>query len=101
MSVGPATPTDFKCQPRSTAVGFCMFMAELIGTFTLCGVILSQKYNNNSPDTVKAFAVGLTLTCSILMIGGISGACINPAVGFAQTIFQSAMVKKATVAGGT
>lgn len=69
-----------------------MFMAEVMATFTLCAVILSQKYENDAPDTLKAFAVGLTLTCGATMIGGISGGCINPAVGLVQTVFQSIMV---------
>lgn len=80
------------CSPKNTGVAFNMFVAEAIGTFTLCGVILSQKYNNDAPGTYKAFAVGLTLTCAALTIGGVSGGCLNPAVGLVQTIFQNIMV---------
>lgn len=80
---------EYACAPRSSEVGFNMFLAEIIGTFTLCAVILSQKHKlNTTPGTIKAFAVGLTLTCCILMIGGISGGCLNPAIGLVQTIFQ-------------
>jgi glycerol uptake facilitator-like aquaporin len=79
------------CSPKNIGVMINMFVAEAIGTFTLCGVILSQKYNNDAPGTYKAFAVGLTLTCAALTIGGVSGGCLNPAVGLVQTFFQSIM----------
>ena len=79
------------CAPKDSLIAFKMFVAEMIGTFTLCGVILSQKYKNDAPGTLKAFAVGLTLVCSICMIGGISGGSINPAVALVQTIFQDRM----------
>lgn len=69
-----------------------MFLAEVIGTFTLCGVILSQKYDNKAPDTLVAFAVGLTLTCCALMVGGVSSGALNPPLAIAQTIFQNLMI---------
>ena len=75
------------CKPATSGIMFNMMLAEIMGTFTLCGVILSQKYNNNAPRSLAAFAVGLTLSCAILMIGGISGGCLNSAVGLVQTIF--------------
>ena len=72
----------WNCGPGSTARMFNMLLAEIMGTFTLCGVILSIKYGDyDAPGTLKAFTVGLTLTCAIFMIGGISGGSINPAVG--------------------
>lgn len=84
---------EYDCAPRSSEVGFNMFLAEVIGTFVLAAVIISQKHKlNTAPGTLKAFAVGLTLSLCILMIGGISGACLNPAVGLVQTIFQRQMV---------
>ena len=73
--------TKLPCSPKNIGVMINMFVAEAIGTFTLCGVILSQKYNNDAPGTYKAFAVGLTLTCAALTIGGVSGGCLNSAVG--------------------
>ena len=77
-----------------------MFVAEAMATFMFCSVILSQKYRNNAPDTVKAFAVGATLTCAILAIMNISGACINPAVGLIQTIYQSTMFDSGKISVG-
>ena len=90
----------YECAPANGRIGFNMLVAEIIGTFTLCGVILIQKYNSNAPGALKAFAVGLTLTLSICMIGGITGGCLNPAVGFVQTIFQDAMIVKRDLGDG-
>ena len=82
-----------ECAPSNSTTGFNMLIAEIMGTFTLCGVILVMKYNApDTPGALKAFSVGLTLTCAACMIGGISGGCLNPAVGFVQTIFQDAMI---------
>ena len=90
----PPTEGD-PCTPSTGGITFNMLLAEVMGTFTLCAVILSQKYNNNAPRSLAAFAVGLTLTCAILMIGGISGGCLNSAVGLVQTIFGNIMLKDA------
>ena len=93
--------TEYACAPSNSTVGFNMLIAEIVGTFVLCGVILIQKYYSpTTPGTLKAFAVGLTLTCAICMIGGISGACLNPSVGFVQTIFQDAMIVSRDMDGG-
>ena len=72
---------NYACQAKTPWAAFTMYLAEVIATFTLCSVILSQKYSNDAPDTLKAFAVGLTLTCGACMVGGISGGALNPAVG--------------------
>ena len=51
-------------------------------TFVFVNVILSIKYHNGDNDLlVNALAIGLTLFGVITISGGISGGCINPAVG--------------------
>lgn len=59
-----------------------MLTAEVLGTFCFIGIILSMKQkNNDSSGTVKGFTIAMTLTGCVCMIGGISGGCLNPAVG--------------------
>merc|ERR1711990_206626 len=85
---------EITCSPGNNTIGFNMLIAEIMGTFTLASVILIMKYNApNTSGTLKAFTVGVSLCVAVLMIGGISGGCLNPAVGFVQTIFQDAYVE--------
>ena len=51
------------------------FIAEFIGTLALVYVILA---------TGKPLAIGLALALIIMIIGGISGGHVNPAVSFAM-----------------
>ena len=51
------------------------FIAEFIGTLALVYVILA---------TGKPIAIGLALALIIMVIGGISGGHVNPAVSFAM-----------------
>ena len=51
------------------------FIAEFIGTLALVYVILA---------TGKPLAIGLALALIIMVIGGISGGHVNPAVSFAM-----------------
>ena len=43
---------------------------------------------------LQAFSVGLSLTGMILIAGPISGACLNPAIGVTQPLFQYLLVQK-------
>jgi|TARA_R110002020_G_scaffold69025_6_gene179940 aquaporin Z len=51
------------------------FIAEFLGTLALVYVILA---------TGQPIAIGLTLALIIMVIGGISGGHVNPAVSFAM-----------------
>lgn len=65
-----------------------IFVVEFLMTFVFVNVILSIKYHNGANDLlVNALAIGLTLFGVITISGGISGGCINPAVGLIQTVF--------------
>jgi glycerol uptake facilitator-like aquaporin len=37
---------------------------------------------------INAMAIGLALYCAVKESSGITGGCINPAVGLAQSVFQ-------------
>lgn len=92
--------SSFGCGPKNAEVAVNMLLAEIVATFVLCGVILSQKAKeNDAPGTLKAFAVGLTLTGAEYAVNGISGGCLNPAVGLVQLIFQKQMMTSKTVDG--
>lgn len=65
-----------------------LFLAEFIGTFIFVNIILSIKYHNGAVDlVVNALSIGITLFLAVILIGGISGGALNPAVGLVQTIF--------------
>ena len=64
-------------------------------TFIFVNVILTIKYHYGAKDHIlNALAIGTSLVGMITVAGGISGGCLNPAVGLVQTIFQSIVVKK-------
>jgi len=43
-------------------------------------------------EFLQAISVGLSLTGMILIAGPISGACLNPAIGVTQPLFQYLLV---------
>ena len=52
------------------------------------GVIITAKYFDGAKDLfLNAFVIGLTLFFCISMCAGVSGGCLNPAVGLVQTLF--------------
>lgn len=69
-----------------------MFIAEVVGTFIFVGLILSIKYHNTAKDDlVNGIGVCICLAAMVKVLGPISGACLNPAVGICQTFFQQAV----------
>jgi glycerol uptake facilitator-like aquaporin len=59
------------------------FAAELVGTFVFLGVIIVSVAGKSLSIYEKAenwLKIGLALSIAILLVGGISGANLNPAV---------------------
>jgi glycerol uptake facilitator-like aquaporin len=70
---------------------FNCFIIEVITTFTFVLINLLVKNGKTSPSSdgfLSGLAVSFTLLAMICISAGKSGACINPAVAIAQTIFE-------------
>lgn len=66
-----------------------VFWVEILMTFMFVSVVLQIVKHNGSADMpVNALAIGITLYTSISIAAGISGGCINPAVGTIQPAFM-------------
>lgn len=68
-----------------TGVGFSLaqcFFAELFATYQLCLVVLNVGCSSDTEgNSFFGLAIGFTLTLNALVLGPISGAVLNPAVG--------------------
>lgn len=70
-----------------------VLIAEIVGGFMFIGLILCIKYTNTANDLIiNGLGVSMCLYAMVTCLGGISGACLNPAVGVAQTAYQTMMV---------
>lgn len=68
-----------------------VLFCEVVCTFIFCSFILMVvKHNGAGEMPINALAIGFSLYLAITMASGISGGCINPAVGLFQSIFQKA-----------
>ena len=66
------------------------FMIEMVCTFMFVMINLIVKTGKTQPTKdgmLSCFAVGWTLLAMICIAGPKTGACINPAVGIAQTVW--------------
>jgi len=66
------------------------FLIETVCTFMFVMINLLVKTGKTSPTKdglLCCFSVAWTLLAMITVAGGKSGACLNPAVGIAQTIW--------------
>jgi glycerol uptake facilitator-like aquaporin len=71
---------------------FRIFFAEALFTFLFVTTVLSIIYHKSLDTTASAVVVSFSLFASINGAIQVSGACINPAVGLAQVVFQSQLV---------
>lgn len=86
-----------ECKPGPAAVQ--ALIAEIVGTFIFVSVVLSVKYKNGSVDALNAMTVAGALFCALTIAAPTSGAAINPAVGIAQTVFQSFVSDQVDIEG--
>ena len=64
---------------------FQVILIELIVTFVFINVILSVKYHSGAQDHIlNGLIIGTALFGMITISAGISGGCLNPAVGIVQ-----------------
>jgi glycerol uptake facilitator-like aquaporin len=69
-----------------------MFWVEMFATWVLVAIVLTVKYHYKGVESVVCpLTVGLALFVGISWSAGTSGACLNPAVGIANSIFQYSM----------
>ena len=67
------------------------FMIEMGCTFIFVMINLVFKIGKTSPTNesfLSCLAVALTLLAMICVSGSKTGACLNPAVGIAQTVYE-------------
>ena len=82
-NTNPCDPTDYV---------FEIFLVEFVCTALFVSLILTIKYHTPSNEGVLGAAtVATTLFGMINLSGDITGACLNPAVGFCQSVVQSKM----------
>lgn len=66
-----------------------VFAVETVCTFMFVTFVLVIAKHNGAQDApINCMAIGLALYCAVREASGISGGCINPAVGLVQPIFQ-------------
>jgi glycerol uptake facilitator protein len=56
--------------------------AEALGTFLLMFAIMAMAVDARTPSAWAGWIIGLSVTCSILVIGPVTGSAINPARTF-------------------
>ena len=72
---------------------FEIFLVEFVCTTLFVSLIMTIKYHTPSNEGILgAASVATTLFGMINLSGGITGACLNPAVGFCQSLVQSKMI---------
>jgi glycerol uptake facilitator protein len=70
---------------------FTAIIAEAIGTFFLLFVIMASVIDKRVPPGWSGFAIGLTVTAGILVLGAVTGGNFNPARAFGPTIVEMAL----------
>lgn len=68
------------------------FLVEFMMTFLFVTFVLQIVKHNGAKDVpINAVAIGVALYACVQTAGGISGGCLNPAIGIVQPIFQKVM----------
>ena len=68
------------------------FLVEFVMTFFFVAFVIQiVKHNGGKDVPLNAVAIGIALYTCIQTSEGISGGCINPAIGAIQPVFQRVM----------
>merc|ERR1711934_795133 len=68
------------------------FLVEFVMTFLFVAFVIQIVKHNGAKDVpINAAAIGIALYTVSQTAGGISGGCINPAIGAIQPVFQKVM----------
>lgn len=78
----------FGCNDGGKLVGKTFLVEAVMTGFFVAFVLQVVQHNGASTMPVNGFAIGIALYAAITIASGISGGCINPAVGLVQTLFQ-------------
>ena len=73
---------DGGCLPRDSYVVWSAIIAEAVGSFVFVLVLITAKYSKKGSFITKSFASSIGLYGAILLVRPISGAGLNPTVGF-------------------
>jgi glycerol uptake facilitator-like aquaporin len=67
-----------------------VFVSEFFFTILLCSAfLLFSSAKNNNERSYLGLVVGMTYTISIILVGDISKAVLNPILGFALVVFRA------------
>jgi len=87
----PQFEVNYLVPPQSFTKWYNVYLVEMTCTFIFVLINLIVKTRKTSP-TLDGFlgclAVALTLASMIILSANHSGGCLNPAVGFAQTMWN-------------
>ena len=78
-------PTDFNgvfVNPVSAT------LVEAIATFFLLFIVMGVVMDRRAPVGWAGFVIGMTITASILLLGSVTGGCLNPARTFGPVVVQ-------------
>jgi aquaporin Z len=79
MGLSPIAPQPVKFLPA--------LVAEFLGTFALCWVILQVAFSKKTEgNSYYGAAIGMTVVAGSYALGGFSGGAFNPAVALAMSI---------------
>ena len=89
-------PTTARRDPRAATLPqelsiFPALVAELIGTFALCYVVLNvATAKATAGNSYFGLAIGFTVVVMAFALGGVSGGAFNPAVALGITVMHLA-----------
>jgi glycerol uptake facilitator-like aquaporin len=92
-STSPTEPTEIlKLLPREPEVTILgAYLIEIICTFVFVVINLLVKTGKTSPTNegfLSCLAIAFALMAMICCAGPKTGACLNPAIGLGQTVFE-------------